>query len=110
MILYFRLSILDWERISMNGKSRRRVPSSSSGNLKSKIQNLKWSGIVAIGVAFATCGALAQAQQRAKIARIGVLRVDTPSKIFAAASAGVVVAVSICTVGLFGGSMRWKTI
>ena len=40
-----------------------------SDNLKSKIQNLKWGGIVA----FAICGAVAQAQQPAKVRRIGIL-------------------------------------
>ena len=50
-------------------------------NLKSKacpelgrrIQNLKWLGIVAIGVTFVMCGAVAQAQQRGKVPRIGFL-------------------------------------
>src|SRR5713226_5324038 len=46
---------------------------SSSDNRKSKIQNLKWGGIVAIGVAFAMCGAVAQAQQPGKVPRIGLL-------------------------------------
>jgi len=44
-----------------------------SGNLKSKIQNRKWLGIVAIGVAFAMCGVVAQAQQPKKVPRIGYL-------------------------------------
>jgi len=51
------------------------------GNRKSKtcterhrsIKNLKWVGIVAIGVAFAMCGAVAQAQQQAKAPKIGFL-------------------------------------
>jgi len=42
-------------------------------NLKSKIQNRKWAGIVAIAVTFALCGAVATAQQPAKIPRIGWL-------------------------------------
>jgi len=42
-------------------------------NRKSKIQNLKWLGIVAIGVAFALFGAAAQAQQPKKVPRIGYL-------------------------------------
>jgi putative ABC transport system substrate-binding protein len=37
------------------------------------IQNLKWGGIVAFGFAFAICGAVAQAQQPARIHRIGIL-------------------------------------
>ena len=40
------------------------------GNL---IQNLKLVGIVAFGITFAMCGAVAQAQQREKIPRIGYL-------------------------------------
>ena len=43
-----------------------------SDNPKSKIENLKWIMVVAIGVAFAMCGAVAQAGQ-AKIYRVGVL-------------------------------------
>jgi putative tryptophan/tyrosine transport system substrate-binding protein len=46
---------------------------SQSNNLKSKIQNLKSAGIVAIGVAFAMHGAVAHAQQPKKSARIGYL-------------------------------------
>jgi putative tryptophan/tyrosine transport system substrate-binding protein len=48
-------------------------------NRKSKIQNLKWGGLVAIGVTFATCGALAEAQQKGKIVRIGFLDASTAS-------------------------------
>ena len=50
-----------------------------SENLKSKtctelrriIQNPKWVELVALGVAFTLCGAVAQAQQPTKIPRIG---------------------------------------
>jgi putative ABC transport system substrate-binding protein len=44
-----------------------------SDNRKSKIQNRKLVGIVAVGVAFAMCGVVAQAQQPAKLPRIGYL-------------------------------------
>jgi len=45
-----------------------------------RVQNLKWGGIVAIGVAFAMCGAVAQAQQPAKVPRIGfVAGIGDPS-------------------------------
>jgi putative ABC transport system substrate-binding protein len=37
------------------------------------IQNLKWGGIVALGFAFAICGAVVHAQQPARIPRIGIL-------------------------------------
>jgi len=46
---------------------------SSSDNRRSKIQNGKWLGIVALAVAFAMCGAVAQAQQPKKVPRIGYL-------------------------------------
>jgi putative ABC transport system substrate-binding protein len=57
----------------MNVKSSLRGIDCCSGNLKSKIQNLKWSGIVAIVVTFAMCGDVAQAQQAKKVPRIGYL-------------------------------------
>ena len=44
-----------------------------SDNLKSKIQNLKWGWVVAIGITFAMFGAVAQAQQPKKVPRIGYL-------------------------------------
>jgi putative ABC transport system substrate-binding protein len=47
-------------------------------NLKSKIKNLKWVGIVAIGVTFAMCGAVARAQQMAPF-RIGWISNDRGS-------------------------------
>jgi putative ABC transport system substrate-binding protein len=42
-----------------------------SDNLKSQIQNRQLVGIVAIGVTFAMCAAVADAQEPAKIPRIG---------------------------------------
>src|SRR6266481_7659050 len=53
--------------------SSRRVSDFYSANRKSEIQNQKWLGIVAIGVTFAMCGAVAQAQQSAKVGKIGYL-------------------------------------
>jgi putative ABC transport system substrate-binding protein len=52
-----------------------------SDNRKSAIENLKLVGIVALGFAFAMCGAVATAQQPAKIPRIGYVRVvsDDPA-------------------------------
>src|SRR5437867_2842650 len=44
--------------------------------LSRSIQNLKWVGIIAIGVTFASCGAVAQAQQTKKVPRIGYLAGD----------------------------------
>src|SRR2546426_4346706 len=57
----------------MNKRSWVRLQDSFSDNRKSKIQNLKWVGIVAIGVTFAMCGAVAQAQQAKKVPRVGLL-------------------------------------
>src|SRR5262245_48144968 len=57
----------------MTERSWIRFLDSLSGNLKSKIQNRKGLGIVAIGVAFAMCGVVAQAQQPKKVPRIGYL-------------------------------------
>jgi putative tryptophan/tyrosine transport system substrate-binding protein len=45
---------------------------------ESKIQNRKLVGIVAIGVAFAMCGAVTQAQQPTNIPRIGYLNAVSP--------------------------------
>ena len=63
----------------MNTKFRVRFfESSLSLNLKSKIQNLKRGGIVALGVTFSMCGAVAQAQQQAKMLKIGWLSPGSP--------------------------------
>jgi len=52
-----------------------------SDNLKSKIENLKWGGLVAIGVAFTLCGAGAAAQPAGKVSRVGFLSSLSPSSI-----------------------------
>ena len=52
---------------------------SVSTNPKSKIENLKWVGIVAIALTFAFGGAVAEAQQTGKIFRIGFLDASTAS-------------------------------
>jgi ABC-type uncharacterized transport system substrate-binding protein len=65
----------------MKEKTSLRLPNTFSDNRKSRtcpelcrrIQNLKWVGIFAIVFAFAICGAGAEAQQRTKIPRIGIL-------------------------------------
>src|SRR5881397_893318 len=44
-----------------------------------RIKNQKWIRIVAIGVAFAMCGAVAQAQQPKKVPRIGYLTSRAPA-------------------------------
>ena len=56
---------------------------SCSNNRKSKIQNRKWGGIVAIGVTFAMCGVVAQAQQPKKVPRIGFLSAASPAALSA---------------------------
>ena len=62
----------------MNKKSRMRWLASFSDNRKSKIKNPKWLGLIAIGVTFALCGAVAEAQLPKKVHRIGLLRPDRP--------------------------------
>jgi putative ABC transport system substrate-binding protein len=58
---------------SMNKKSRIRGPNSSSDNPKSKIKNPKWLRVLAIVVTFAFGGVVVEAQQPARIFRIGIL-------------------------------------
>jgi putative ABC transport system substrate-binding protein len=60
-----------------------RVLNPDSDNWKSKIQNRKLVGIVALAVILAICGARAEAQQPKKIPRIGFLGVTSPSTISA---------------------------
>jgi ABC-type uncharacterized transport system substrate-binding protein len=71
------ISILDcrfWiKETHMKRIFRIRLFHCQSENRKLKIQNRKWAGIVAMGVAFAICGVVAQAQQPTKIPRIGYL-------------------------------------
>ena len=65
---------------TQENKRMKAFPSKSlSDNRKSAIQNPKWMGIFAIAFTFVLGGALAQAQQPAKIARIGFLDVGTAS-------------------------------
>jgi putative tryptophan/tyrosine transport system substrate-binding protein len=85
--LDFRFWILDWEKKYMNERIRIRSLHADSDNLKSKtcpelrrrIKNLKWVGLVAIGVTFGMCGAVAEAQQQAKVLKIGWLGVRPAS-------------------------------
>ena len=62
----------------MNEKSPLRILQSCS-NLKSKIQNRKWAGIVALIVPLAVAGAVAEAQQPQKFFRIGYLSSRDPA-------------------------------
>jgi putative ABC transport system substrate-binding protein len=54
-------------------RSWMRLPDSLSDNRKSKIQNRKLVGIIALVLTFVMCGAVAQAQQPNKVHRIGIL-------------------------------------
>src|SRR5712692_6644917 len=64
----------------MQTKSRNRFfRSGSRNNLKSKIQNLKLVGFLAILLLLVGCVGMAQAQQPAKVSRIGVLVAPTRS-------------------------------
>jgi hypothetical protein len=56
----------------MHKKYRIRLAGSCSGNRKSKIQNRKLVGIIALVLTFAMCGDVAQAQQPGKTSRIGI--------------------------------------
>jgi ABC-type uncharacterized transport system substrate-binding protein len=71
--LDFRFWILDWEPEDMTKTSPPVLRSFRSDNRKSAIQNPKLAGIVAIVIALAMCGAVAQAQQPKEIPRIGYL-------------------------------------
>ena len=64
----------------MEEKTSLRLPNSRSDNLKSKIQNLKWSGMVAIAFTFAFGGAAGEAQQSKKIRIIGYLSDSSPAR------------------------------
>jgi hypothetical protein len=57
----------------MSENASLRLPNSCSDNRKSKIQNRKLVGIIALVIAFAMCGTVAQAQQPGKVPRIGFL-------------------------------------
>ena len=57
----------------MNEKPRLRLLNSCSDNRKSKIQNPKWLGLSVIAFVLVVVGAVAQAQQQAKILKIGFL-------------------------------------
>jgi len=63
----------------MRDRTRMRSPSFRSDNRKSKIQNRKLMGSVALVVTLAVCGARAEAQQAGKIPRIGFLDNSTAS-------------------------------
>ena len=63
----------------MNKRPWMRWLVSSSDNLKSKIQNLKLVGLVAIALTLALGGAVATAQQTGKVSRIGYLDNSTAS-------------------------------
>jgi len=57
----------------MNDTFRIQFLDSDSGNRKSKIQNPKWAGFLAIVFTLTMCGVVADAQQPAKVAKIGWL-------------------------------------
>jgi putative ABC transport system substrate-binding protein len=57
----------------MHNTLLKRLLGSFSDNLKSKIQNRKLAGLLAIVVTLALCGAVVEAQQQAKVFKIGWL-------------------------------------
>jgi len=81
LFLLWTAPTFDYGKNLMHNTFRIRSGFSRSDNRKSKIQNRKWVGIVALGVAFALCGVVAGAQQPKKVARIGYLSsVDAASE------------------------------
>jgi putative ABC transport system substrate-binding protein len=77
----FRFSIADFGLGEKRMKliSSKRISDSYSDNLKSKIENPKWSWGLAIVFAFVLCGAVVEAQQPAKIPKIGWLAATATS-------------------------------
>jgi putative ABC transport system substrate-binding protein len=71
--------ILDYGEKEMHSRTRMRCASYRSENLKSKIENPKWLGLFTIALAFTLIGAVAQAQQSAKMPRIGRLAITPDS-------------------------------
>jgi putative tryptophan/tyrosine transport system substrate-binding protein len=63
----------------MNAIHRFPCVGSRADNPKSAIQNPKWAGLLALAVAFALCGAVADAQQAGRIFGIGYLDNSTAS-------------------------------
>ena len=62
----------------MNNIFQIRFAPSRSGDLKSKVKNPKWVGIVAINITFALLGVVAEAQQQPnKVPRIGYLQIGS---------------------------------
>ncbi len=59
---------------------RRRFLVSQSDNLKSKIENRKWAGILAIVLTFIFGGVVVQAQQPKKVPRLGYLSALKPAR------------------------------
>src|SRR5919112_559523 len=57
----------------MDNIFRIRFGSSRYGNLKSKIENLKWRGLSVLAFVFVMAVALAEAQQPKKVPRVGIL-------------------------------------
>jgi putative ABC transport system substrate-binding protein len=66
------LSILDWRK-SMDITFYNRLLDSCSCNRKSKLENLKWAGVLGIFVLLVGCVGVAEAQQSGKAYRIGFL-------------------------------------
>jgi ABC-type uncharacterized transport system substrate-binding protein len=67
----------------MNETSWLQVLNSCSDNRKSKIGNLKWLRLSVIAFVLVVAGAVAEAQQPAKVPRIGYLSANSPSAITA---------------------------
>ena len=70
----------------MQQKSLARFRSLQRDNLKSKIENLKWLGLSVFAFVLVVAGAVAQAQQPAKVPRIG-FQLDAPASAVTARTA-----------------------
>ncbi len=67
----------------MHERNWMRSSNSRSDNRKSKIQNLKWAGVLAILVFLVGCVGMAEAQQAKKVPRIGFLSATSPATLSA---------------------------
>jgi ABC-type uncharacterized transport system substrate-binding protein len=75
----FGFLIIDFQLGETNEQARR-VPILKSGNLKSKIENPKWLGLWVFILVLVVIGAVANAQQPQKVARIGYLSSFDPAR------------------------------
>ena len=71
--------VFDSGKHLMHNALLKRFLNSCAGNLKSKIQNLKWLGLSVIAFVLVVCGVVVEAQQPKKVPRIGYLSNSDPA-------------------------------